>query len=181
MKLASLDYSMTSPAICVFEGETWNFSHCKFYFFIKSKFAIKTDQLISSDYPEYETQQERFAKLAQWSLDILQENDVKHVFIEGYSMGSKSSSLFQIGENTGTLKHYLWKSDISFDLFAPTSVKKYATGKGNAPKDRMWEAFLEETDCNIFHILGLEQGKSWNPVSDIVDAYYICKMGFEKS
>jgi len=42
----------------------------------------------------------------------------------------------------------------------------------------MWEAFKKETNYNIFNILGQEEGKHWNPVSDIVDAFYIAKLGF---
>ena len=42
----------------------------------------------------------------------------------------------------------------------------------------MYEAFLAETGMNIRERLDLPE-KQWNPLSDIVDAYYIAKKGFE--
>ena len=60
---------------------------------------------------------------------------------------------------------------------APTTIKKFATGKGNANKEKLYDAFVEETGIDIRKTLDISN-KSWNPVSDIVDAYYIAKYGF---
>ena len=61
----------------------------------------------------------------------------------------------------------------------PSVVKKGATGKGNADKDMMYEAFLKETKIDLKKILDTE--KCGNPLSDIVDSYYIAKVGYENS
>jgi Holliday junction resolvasome RuvABC endonuclease subunit len=177
--IAGLDWSMTSPAVCVHKGDEWSVENCTFYYLTqKSKFLICTDQIKGTLYEEYSSQQERFDNLSDWGLKIMNDNKTTKVGLEGYSYGSSGSRLFEIGENTGLLKFKMWSFGIDFEVYAPTSVKKFATGKGNANKERMWESFLEETNLNIFHLIGQEVGKNWNPVSDMVDAYFMCKYRF---
>ena len=101
-----------------------------------------------------------------------------HVTIEGYSMGSKGK-VFHIAENTGLLKYKLWKHNIPFDTPAPTTVKKFATGKGNAPKERMYECFEATTGWDLESLLDCRRDK--NPVSDVVDAYYMATYGADQN
>lgn len=177
---AGIDYSMTSPSICIHQGKKWSIDNCKFYYIVhRDKFLVKNDHIQGHLYEGYESQQERFSNLSNWVLNILKENEVQNTGLEGYSYGSTSSRLFEIGENTGLLKYKLWSEKIDFTVFAPTMIKKFATTKGNANKEKMWLSFIEETDLNLFHMLGLEVGKNWNPVSDMVDSYYICKYHYE--
>ena len=58
------------------------------------------------------------------------------VVIEGYSMGSHQGS-HQLGELGGVLRLALWEAGIPYVEVAPTRLKKWATGKGNAPKDQV--------------------------------------------
>lgn len=176
-KVAGIDYSMTSPAICVHEGKNWSIDNCVFYYLVKKpKLILKTKQLKGFLYKDFKTQQERFNNLSIWSINILNDHGIKNVGLEGYSYGSSSNRLFEIGENTGLLKQKMWSNEILFEVYAPPSVKKFGCGKGNAGKDVMWESFKKETNLNLFHIFGLDEGKNTNPINDIVDAYYICKM-----
>ena len=177
---AGLDWSMNSPSICIHDGSEWSATNGTFYYLSqKSKLVMTTDQLKGTLYKEYKSQQERFDNLSCWALTIMNDKGVRNAGLEGYSYGSSGSRLFEIGENTGLLKFKMWSHDINFEVYAPTSIKKFACGKGNAGKDKMWDAFIEETGLNIFHLLGQEVGKNWNPVSDMVDAYYMCKYRFE--
>ena len=107
------------------------------------------------------------------------ENKAQQCFIEGYAYGAVGR-VFQIAENTGLLKYKLWKDGIPFSVFAPSEIKKHATGKGNSNKERLYECFLAETNVDIRKTLDIMNNKVWNPVSDIVDAYYITKLGFNK-
>ena len=59
----------------------------------------------------------------------------------------------------------------------PSVVKKGATGKGNADKDMMYEAFVKETNIDLKKIFDTE--KVGNPISDIADSYFIQKVGYE--
>ena len=58
-------------------------------------------------------------------------------------------------------------------------VKKGATGKGNADKEMMYNAFVAETNIDLKSIL--ETDKVGNPVSYIADSYFIQKVGYENS
>ena len=40
MVVAGVDYSLTSPAICIHSGEDWNYSNCKFYYFVGNSLVI---------------------------------------------------------------------------------------------------------------------------------------------
>ena len=68
---------------------------------------------------------------------------------------------------------------VNYDTVVPSVVKKGATGKGNADKDLMYESFSKETNTDLKKIFDVE--KIGNPVSDIVDSFYIAKVGYENS
>ena len=76
------------------------------------------------------------------------------------------------------MKNKLFNLDIPFDIIAPSVIKKYATGKGNADKEKMYDSFVKETKCDLFKIF--EVDKLQNPITDIVDSYYITKLGYDR-
>ena len=41
MRLAGVDYSMTSPAICVHIGDHWDITNCKFFYLTRTKMLMK--------------------------------------------------------------------------------------------------------------------------------------------
>jgi Holliday junction resolvasome RuvABC endonuclease subunit len=179
MIIAGIDYSMSSPAICVHKGSEWSIKNCTFYYLLKTdKYLIVTDHLKGSVHKEWETPEERFYNLADWSLDILMDARVSSVCIEGYAFGAKGA-VFQIGENTGVLKQKLWEDGIPFTITPPTAIKKLATEKGNANKEKMWESFFEETNLDLHSIFAMKsKKKDASPMSDIVDSYYLAKYQF---
>ena len=65
-----------------------------------------------------------------------------------------------------------------YDTIVPGVVKKYASGKGNADKQLMYDSF-EHTKIDLMKMFDME--KLNNPVTDIVDSYYIAKVGYENS
>ena len=64
------------------------------------------------------------------------------VGMENYSFGSRGRSVFNIGEAGGIVRLVLtsWVGDKSFYVFAPKSVKKFASGNGNSGKPAMIKA-----------------------------------------
>ena len=58
-------------------------------------------------------------------------------------------------------------------IVEPSKVKKLATGKGNADKQAMYEAFSKETKTDLISVFG--QNSLTNPVTDVIDSYYILK------
>lgn len=180
MIVCGIDYSLTSPAITVHNGESWDVKNCKFFYKAHNKKRIvENERFFGTMYPSYDSDVHRYHNLAAWSADILTSHKVDVAFIEGYAFGAVGR-VFQIAENAGLLKYLIWQQGIRYDVFAPTEIKKHATGKGSAPKDKLYEAFLAETGVDIRQELGIMNVNDWNPVSDIVDSYYIAKLGFLK-
>lgn len=67
------------------------------------------------------------------------------VAFEGYALGfrGKSNTIFDLGELGGTLKLLILERGIDILLVPPTSLKLFATGKGNADKDQVSVAIGE--------------------------------------
>ena len=180
MIVAGLDYSMTSPAICLYNDVDGDFtySNCRVYFLTQTK---KYDIVLRNGFGklfEFRDDMDRYEKISNFFIERILEKDVHTVFIENYSMGSKGR-VFNIAENTGILKYRLWKYGIGFETVPPTVIKKFATGKGNADKEKMQTAFFAESNIDLKFELNMTE-KQWNPSSDIIDAYWICKDGYNK-
>lgn len=171
-----VDLSLTSPAVCVFTGDTFSVANCQFFFLTdKKKYEVSNDLLRGELFPEYSCDQERYDNIASWVLHLAEGTSARHVFIEDYSFGS-TGRVFNIAENCGLVKHKLWHAGISFTTIPPTVIKKHATGKGNANKEALQTTFMTETGLDIKTMLGMTE-KQWNPSSDIIDSYFICKCG----
>ena len=187
MRIAGIDYSLTSPAICVWKStddRLFNFDDCALYYLEIPKRRGPTPHGIlnihASPYPEWETEEERHELLSKWTMSIITGCEV---FIEGYAFATSGTShVRSIAENTGLLKHKMYKIKQPFTSVPPTVIKKYATGKGNANKEGMYEAFVDEllTPTDLKERLTPKATKVKNPVSDLVDSYFICKYGWEE-
>lgn len=177
MIVAGIDYSMTSPALCVYNTESGEFSfdNCTFYFLTQSKkYEIDTENIHGMLF-EYDNEMQRYDTISSYFLDRIMENEVDKVYMEDYSLGSKGR-VFHIAENTGVLKYRMWSFGIPFQTIPPTVIKKFASGKGNANKERMQEVFEEQNEVKLKQLFNMTD-KQWNPSSDLIDAYYICKYG----
>lgn len=170
--IAGIDYSMSSPAICVFdERKKLTFNNTKVFVYSDKKTlqGVHNKNIFIMPHIHYESQEERFDNISEWSLSILQKFNVTNVCLEGYAMGSSKGLVFNIAENGGLLKHKLYKNNISCITPAPTTIKKHFTGKGNAKKENMHEALQQKQNISIIDILKVKSFDS--PVSDIVDSY----------
>ena len=189
-KIAGIDYSLTSPAICVYkeeeDGGYFDFDRCVFHYLFNSERQRQLatgsglSNLKAEPYPEWKTAEERHEKLASWAYSRVQGCD--EVFLEGYAFATAAQAgVRSIAENTGLLKHKMWKNKVPFKSFPPTVIKKFATGKGNANKEVMYEAFVDEllTPTDLKERLTPKATKVKNPISDLVDAYFIAKCGVE--
>ena len=99
--------------------------------------------------------------------------------LEDYAYNAQGR-VFHIAENTGILKYKCYEASIPVEVFSPSHVKKLATGKGNADKLQMYDAFLTETSVPLQSIITPNKKDIGNPVSDIVDSYYVCKSLFNQ-
>jgi Holliday junction resolvasome RuvABC endonuclease subunit len=181
--IVGIDYSLNSPAICI-AGDNFDFNKCSFHFLTSKKKHIGKfgKNIFGYEIKEYNTAIERFNNISLWALDTIHKNKTRQetaqVFIEGYSFGSKGQAVFQIAENCGLLKYKLHMSPtMLYDTIVPSVVKKYASGKGNADKQLMYDSFKEYTKQDLLKMF--DMGKLNNPVTDIIDSYYIAKVGYE--
>ena len=174
-RVVGIDYSMSSPAICCIGEDFTEFT----YWTTKRKyecnvstqeFSIKGELL-----PEYKTNEERFDYLANEVTKKVLWYWPNKIILEGYSYASTGRA-FSIGENIGVLKNKFHVSKAEVQVVAPTQVKKFATGKGNANKELMEQSFIEETGWDVKKAIAQPE-HTWNPSSDIIDAYYIAKYG----
>ena len=175
MRIVGIDYSLSSPCICISSLDNFDFINCKFYFLTDTeKYNIDFDNINGDRFDPYDTNEERYYNITKWVLSKLQEGDT--IYLEGYSLGS-TGMVFNIAENAGLLKHYLWKNKYQYNVVPPTVIKKFATQKGNANKQMLQDVFIEQTEYDIKRKLSMTE-KQWNPSSDIIDSYFICKYGY---
>ena len=185
MIIAGIDYSLRGPAICVYHGEEakggFSFENCSFHYLTDTKRYSKTflENIHGEPFSIVESDLSRYDTISGWACDTILKYGCEQVALEGYSYGSKGK-IFHIAENTGVLKYKLFQNCIPVDIIAPTTIKKFATGKGNADKEMMHDSFLLETSKNLKKIITPLKKKASNPVTDIVDSYYICKAFYEK-
>lgn len=179
--ILGIDYSMTSPAVCVYDNKKGpiNKNNLKFFFLTdKKKFTGTFGPITGIKMPYYESQIERFDIISEWVMAIVEKVQPEMIYIEGYSMGSKGK-VFHIAENAGILKHKLWKAGYPYsDELPPTSVKKLVAGKGNAKKEEMHEAMVSDIGLNIAELLSGNPKTS--PANDVVDSYAMVKYGTQK-
>lgn len=64
------------------------------------------------------------------------------VVLEGYSFGSRGRAVFDIGELGGVVRLALYRRGIPYVDVPPAALKKYATGRGNAPKEEVLAAAI---------------------------------------
>ena len=185
IKTIGIDYSLNSPAICI-ASKDLSFENCKFYFVSSKKKYIGqiTKNILGTEYQEWTDPIQRFNNLAKWAVVSMRNyndmdlfNGKQTVHIEGYSYGSKGQAVFQIAENCGILKSYLLSKKLKYNIIAPSIVKKFATDKGNANKELMYEQFCKDTKTDLMKDFDMQTLS--NPITDIVDAYYIARCGYE--
>lgn len=182
--VVGIDYSMTNPCICLYHSESgpFSFQNCTFHYYtpvtmLTGKFLPNVTGHLSK---VYTSDMERFLNISSWALGVIQESGkTPQVFLEGYSMGSKGL-VFQIAENTAILKVALHIGKIPYVCVPPTTNKKFATGKGNADKQKMYDTFYSETNIDLPGLITPKRKGIVNPVSDIVDSYYLCKYGMSQ-
>lgn len=179
--IAGIDYSMTSPSICVQSEPNVYHIYCLAkqkklsgsYFFEEKGVNFNLHIACAID-DELETR--RFDMISDWAIECILEHKVKEVHIEGYAFNAKGRA-HSTAENAGLLKWKLWKQHgITTVSVPPLEVKKFAgaSKRSSDNKEPMEKAFVEETGLDLRQLLDLTP-KTKNPISDIIDSYWICR------
>lgn len=176
MIYAGIDYSLTSPSICIYNDKmgSFSFERCMIYFLtdVKKLQNLFLGNVRGEGFGGYDTECERYDTISDWAIQYL--IGCTMVGLEDYAFAAKGR-VFHIAENTGILKYKLYQQGIPVDMISPSAVKKKATGKGNSDKEAMYQSFVSETGVMLKDIITPNKKDVGNPVSDIVDSYYICK------
>jgi len=176
VKILGIDYSVTCPALCLTDGSSHRWfvnyrQHGKPYQPLPSVEWVPSTT--EGDLP-------RFLELADWVSRVVRETNPDGIVLEDYAF-SRAGRLTQLGENGGILKAELFRrhSTIPLHIVAPTAMKKFATGKGIATKDIVWEAFIkrEPHAAAWAKICHPKSDKITSPVADIADAYFLAQYG----
>ncbi len=109
MHVAALDLSLTAPARCMPDGTTE---------------VLDTSSMRGFD---------RWSAIRGFALDAADSCDV--LAIEGYAYAARGRSIISLGELGGIVRYTLHAHEVPFIEVTPGSIKKYATGKGNAGKE----------------------------------------------
>ena len=171
-----IDYSVTCPALCLTDGKTHRW-------WVNYKLSGKPYQeLPNIIWSPSTTEGEipRFVELANWVLAVVTATQPTLIVLEDYAFGAMGR-LTQLSENAGTLKVKLYEQygRIPLHVVAPTTMKKFATGRGIATKDDIWAAFIQrephaESWAKLCHPKAMRIG---SPVADIADAYFLAQYG----
>jgi len=170
VRIAGIDYSLCSPAITVLEGN----NATGYYLTDVKRNAKDYDfgwyKITGTLHSYHKTEEHRYDLISDWALSIVSNCDL--IYMEDYALGAKGK-VFHIGENAGLLKWKMWKQNLNYRLVVPTVLKKFATGKGNADKAQMHEAFRTKTGLDLVMEMCPGSTKIGNPVSDLVDSYWL--------
>ena len=173
VNIVGIDYSTTSPAICVKVNDKWDIHYLTQKKKLVDEYWHDPFLFFGGLLPKITVPIARYKYISSWAIDVMDSYDVAAVFIEDYAYAA-TGRVFNIGENTGILKYRLTRKDIPFYEIPPTVIKKYATGRGNANKELMLANFITATGIDIQAVM---DHTGDNPISDIVDSYFVCEYG----
>ena len=87
-KTIGIDYSLSSPAICVCRGE-FKLNNCKIYYLTnvkKYEGNFYNGKINGRLHLPYTSEQQRHNQISDWALSII-DTAIGNIFIEGYSYG----------------------------------------------------------------------------------------------
>lgn len=154
-----------------------------------SVFLSKMEQDESKDTFRLRRIPEYLERLMDFERKVSTSSFPSYYSIEGYSYRSQSTSLCQIAELTGYLKHMIFEGGGSIRIHDPLTVKLFAANKGNASKKEVAVEALRNFDIPeglIKKTTVKKKGKTklppelwWEdyagPVTDIADAYFLAR------
>lgn len=173
-----IDYSYTCPAVCVLRDGSSPHWYVNY-----KKTGKPYPELPDVDWAISVASSEvmRYIELAEWVVAITRHEQPDVIVLEDYAFGA-NGRLTQLSENAGTLKVKLFEHlpHIPLQIVAPTTMKKFATGRGIATKDDVWAAFIHRMPeaapwSTLCHPKAVRIG---SPVSDIADAYFLAQYGY---
>ena len=72
-----------------------------------------------------------------WAIMSAIPSDTDLVVVEGFAFGHNNAGTSLVHGLGWLMRYHIWVASMPMALVAPTTLKKYATGKGNASKDEV--------------------------------------------
>lgn len=183
MKVLGIDYSITSPALCLHDGST------------QPQWWVNYKPKTKTPYPPLPNVEwrssiaindvHRYSELALWVSGIVETVRPDMIVLEDYAFQA-AGRITALAENGGALKltlHHI-HDEIPLFVVAPTSMKKFATGSGRAQKEDIWASFVARfPDTHTWPGIiapKCKTGKINSPLADIADAYFLADYGLTK-
>ena len=126
---------------------------------------IVEQKLLSSD--SKKEVEERIIELEKEFEFIPNILSLQSVFVEGPSFSSSGAFALQMGALHYYLRIFLFKKNVNYKIVAPTTLKKFVTGKGSAKKELML--------LNVYKKWGMEFSDN-----NSADAYGLARMCLEE-
>lgn len=112
-------------------------------------YLIKRDG--TSDYAEIKTKPDEFPNeiarvdhIADVILEKLKGTDIEFIAMEDFFSGQQAMSVIKLAILGSIVRYRLLGAGYSYLAFAPTQIKKFETGSGNAPKDNMLKSVFKK-------------------------------------
>ncbi len=145
MKILGLDLSLTASGWAIYDGD----SHMS---------GVITSKLKDPD---------RMLDIEEQIDCLLSSYAIEQVIIEDFAYGARGKGLFQIAGLGWLIRCLLARNKQTYILVSPSELKKFVTGKGNAPKDIMM--------LKCYKKFGIEFGDN-----NECDAYCLARYGWGK-
>ena len=185
MTYIGIDFSLTSPAFCVFKDGKYSWgsltrsdrtqeslkkSKDKPYAILDGDPSIDLFFLTKKEMPEEYTARERvkidyfqdIVDVFWYHVEPFIDGEVK-IAMEGLSFASNGNALIDISMATALIRKKIVDKigSQNFYVFPPTAIKKFA-GKGNFKKDEMYHALVERS---------AEAGGDFSHFTDIISKH----------
>lgn len=161
MRIVSIDLSLRSTGVAIFDEETNEMKHLVFIRkdLAKPKVLLELSTL-GVVYWIHETSLEMITNI----LNVVNPTD--RIVCEGLSYNSNSSSSLDLAKAQGMLLYGASLKGLrEIEFVAPKTIKKFATGNGNASKENMFNRYLVYNPGSGF--------KNSKPFEDIIDAVFL--------
>ena len=155
MYVLGIDPSLTGTGVVAYDGKI-------------HKFISVTSDPAKGVGPRMARFSAMVAAIKEFIYTLRIDAEVSQANIEGYSFGSKGGLSWDRAEFGGLLRSMLCEINLNVREIAPTSLKKFVSGKGGADKPAMMLACYKRWGVEF-------EGKNAN---DLVDAYGLARMAW---
>jgi len=179
IKIAGIDPSINGTGKCIMDldDETYAIKSIKYYGYHTTKVREHLGEQVVVNHLGSKYTSKLMYERQDIAYNILLQDmdDVEHIAFEGYAFGKQGTrSLVQLGEFIGGMKKLFYDLGKGIVIYPPKTVKKFATGTGNADKVLMCDMF--QKTCPALYPEEFSNFENYeSPLADMVDAFWMAE------